>query len=249
MVLLRRFPRHWAAKRNAPIEQQRWIVATLFPNGHQSGTFARAPLAAVEDCLVRWGNEEKVNRGTTARRHRMTLERAWDLVAAREFNPTRAFLIDVSGGWTAFFDNHSREFCPAAELYVLCRNLRCETCFFSHDDRADPEHHGSAHFCFHRHTGGEPEVAERQVLLFREGGWRFQQSGDPLPFEQADAYALRSKRDRLTSDMLRAYSEALGLRFWEAGAYGTDVSELRWGMKPARTAGEAMMIVKRIFGR
>ena len=198
---------------------------------------------------MRWGSEEKVNRGTTARRHRVPLERAWELVAERDFNPTRAFLIDVSGGWTGFFDNHSREFLPAAELYVLCRNLRCDTCFFSHDHGADAEHRGSAHFCFHRHTGGEPEVAERQVLLYREGGWRFQQNGDPLPFESADAYGARSKRDRLTPDMLRAYGEALGLRFGDAAAYGTEVSELRWGMKPARAAGGAVTIVGRIFGR
>jgi len=71
-------------------------LGDLFPDGHLFGTFAHAPLAAVEECLVRWGNEEKMNRGTVARRHTMTLRRAWDLVAARGPNPDRAFLIDVS---------------------------------------------------------------------------------------------------------------------------------------------------------
>src|SRR4051812_30654234 len=114
MVRSRRFSRHWQGVRNVP---------SLFTDGHLSGTFARAPLPAVRDCLVRWGNEDKVNRGTTARAHRMPLARAWDLVARRDFNPTRAFLIDVAGGWTGFFDNHSRQFLPAAELYNLCRIL------------------------------------------------------------------------------------------------------------------------------
>ena len=224
---------------------------SLLPHGRQSGMFIRAPVTRVSRCLLYWGNEETGNRFTTGESKRLTLQQAWEYLAERKFNPDRAVLVPL-GDWTAFVDNHPYEFLAAAELHVLCDRLRVDTCFFRFDDAPGTEHRGSAQFNYSRYVeGGEFPVKERQVMLLNEGGWKFQPSGDPLPFERLDLYALPKKRDRLTPDVLRAYGEALGIPFWDPAAYGQDVVLLRWGEKPATPAGAAAALKKvmSIFGR
>lgn len=110
---------------------------SLIPNGHRSGMFIRANPVSVADCLVSWGSEYPVNRFTTARRELMPLERAWESLEERHFQPDRGLLIPLPQNWTGFFDNHRDEFLAQAELYVLCKRLQTETCFFSYDHRDD----------------------------------------------------------------------------------------------------------------
>src|SRR5687767_4725704 len=100
---------------------------SLFPDGRQVGLFVKAPLVDVADCLVQWGNEPKVGRATVAEyRPTAGLKTGWEFVSQRAFIPYRAFLVDA-GEWTAFFDNHSREFLAQAELYGLCDRLAADT--------------------------------------------------------------------------------------------------------------------------
>lgn len=226
---------------------------SLLPHGHQSGMFIKAPIATVADCLVKWGNEEKVNRGTKAEQVKIPLEQAWQHVADREpspYNPDRAFLIFVGRSWTGFFNNHSHEWVASAEMHVLCQRLKAQTCFFSFEDNPRRgEHCGSAQFNHCHYENGEFPVSERQVSLSNEGGWKFQQSGDPLPFENMATYAQRKKRDRLTPELLRTYGEALGIPFWDADAYGQDVVLLRWGKQKPSDSTSALRKVMQVFGR
>lgn len=210
--------------------------------------FIKAPLRTVADCLVRWGNEEVVGRHTTAEPRRVTLERAWEHVNERQFSPNRAFLIPI-GEWTAFFDNHSYEFLAQAELFVLCLKLRVATSFFSYDHDESSEQSGSSHFCYDRYEEGEFPVKEREVMVLKESGWQFVASGDPLPFEDTEAYSRRRKRDRLNADILRAYGEALGIPFWDAHAYGRDVVLLRWGETAPEDSDSTLRKIIKIFGK
>lgn len=224
-------------------------VMSLLPHGHHAGMFIRAPQDAVAGCLVTWGNEDRVNRFTTGERQRLPLAQAWNLIAERNFTPDRAIVVPFAESWAAFFDNHRDEHLAAAELYILCERLKTEGYFFLYDDREGSAQRGSAQFCAYRFAGG---VQQRQVMLYKESSWVFQQTGDPLPFEKVDWYALPKKRDRLTIDLLRMYGEALGIPFWNPDAYGQDVSLLRWGKKPtAQTAApdSALRKVIGIFGR
>ena len=99
---------------------------SLLPHNHHGGLFVRASADAVADCLVRWGNEDRVGRNTTSTRTRASLEQAWAMLEPRDWNPDRAVVIPLTGGWTAFFDNHSHEYTPAAEQYILALRLRTE---------------------------------------------------------------------------------------------------------------------------
>ena len=223
---------------------------SLFPQGHQSGMFIQAPTDVVADCLVAWGNEEMVDRSNlTAASTKLRLEQAWEYVNERKARPDRAVLIPISG-WTAYFDNQKYEWLAGSELFVLCERLRVNTCFFSYDDDPDTEHRGSAQFNHYRYRGsGDFPVIKRQVMLLNESGWKFQQWGDPLPFENVDGYAHRKKRDRLNPDVLRAYGEALGIPFWDPDAYGQNVVMLKWGHQPAGDTDSALKKIMKIFGR
>jgi len=137
------------------------------------------------------------------------IKTGWEFVSRRAFMPYRAFLISA-GEWTAFFDNHSREFLAQAELYVLCDRLAADTCFFGCDNE-------SAHFCFDHKDGAE--VKERQVMVYFEDHWVFSEQGEPLPFEDLTAYKRPRKKERLTPEILQA---------GESAEFGRDICLLRW---------------------
>jgi hypothetical protein len=219
---------------------------SLLPLGHQSGMFFDAPARDVGDCLVKWGNETAFGRFTVAKRATLTLKESFDYVAERDFNPTRAFVIPFNRSRCAFFDNHSHEFVASAELFNVCRLLRTQGCFFSFNDAKKSSNYNSAMFCAYKYADGV--VRERQVMLYKESSWVFAQSGEPLPFERSDAYALPKKRDRLNADILRGYGEALQLPFWDEASYGKDVVLLRWGDKPVDSQ-TTLKTLMGIFGR
>ncbi|MFI4898466.1 MAG: hypothetical protein ACIARR_11645 [Phycisphaerales bacterium JB059] len=220
---------------------------TLFPNGHQSGMLIHAPLDAVERCMLDWGDEEIVARGTRSDAHSTALDKAWGLLGERRFSPDRALLVPIGSDWTAFFDNHEREWLAAAEHFVLCQRLGVETYFFSYMSHDAPEQTGSAHFSANRFNEGR--VEERSVLLIHDGSWEFHESGAPLAFENLDAYTARRKRDRLTPDILRAYGEAIGVPYWDPSVYGTDIRLLRWGGVPPPGHETALKKLMGVLGR
>lgn len=201
---------------------------TLIPHGLHSGLFIRAPLNAVADCLVTWGNEEVVNRATRAEKNHRSLEQAWKHVEERKFDPDRGVLVAM-GQWTGFFDNHQYQWMAGAEMYVLCMRLKTDTCYFCHQLSEHPRACDSAQFTHHRFVGGESPVLVRQIQLHKDGSWKFDAVGTPLPFENLSAYEQRTKKDRLSAEMLRNYGEALGIRFWDAQSYQEEIVLLRWG--------------------
>ena len=218
--------RRWAGTPTLPglIEE---LLMSLLPNGHLSGMFIHANVLAVEKCLIDWGSEEMVDlHDLRSVRARVSLADAWQHVDTREPNPTRAFLIDLNGEWTGYFDNESREFLDGSTLNQLCERLRTTTCFFSYDDQQDSWQRGTAHFAVERWE--QNRCVSRSVLLYKQSGWIFDPYGDPLPFEDLEAYKRKRKTERLTPELLRKYGEALGVRFWDESCYGTDVALLTW---------------------
>ena len=50
--------------------------------------------------------------------------------------------------------------------------------------------------------------------------WVFISEGEVQPFEEPERYTERRIRDRLTSDMLERYCQAMGVDIFNANAYG-----------------------------
>jgi hypothetical protein len=219
----------------------------LLPFDHHGGLFVKAPAESVADCLVRWGNEDKVSRSTRATRKRLPYEQALDLLTPRQWSPDRAIVVPLAGGWTAFFDNHSHEYTPTAEQFILGERLNTPACWFYYDDKADSPFRGSAQFILERF--GSPAQSRTLDVGNEEGRWHFQGSGDRLPFERADLYALPRKRDRLPLNVLRGYGQALGIPFSDAGAYGSDIVYLSWGEKRPADPTSTLVKLLRLFGR
>jgi hypothetical protein len=218
---------------------------SLLPNNHHGGLFIKAPADTVVDCLVKWG-DERPGRSRTVQRCRLPLEQAWALLDERKFNPDRAIVVPVAGGWTAFFDNHSRQFNPASEQYVLAMRLNTEAYWFSYDDDADSTHRRSVHFSVERK--GDSKLV-RSVMLIKESRWEFREHGPRLPFERADLYAQRRKHDRINLEVLRQYADALGLRLGDPSAYGQDITFLKWGEQPPPDTTSSLRKLLRMFGR
>ncbi len=211
-----------------------------------SGLYVNAPPDVVANCLVQWGNETRVNRFTTAERQKFRFEQSWTHLGQGKPDPDRAILVPL-GNWTGFFDNHIYGWIAIAELFVLCSRLKVDTCFFSYNNQPDSVGFGNAQFNHCSYIGGTLEVKQRQVMLTKDGSWQFQQVGLPLSFENTSAYTRPKKKERLNSEMLRDYGVALGIPFWDLGAYGQDVVLLRWGRKPDGADGESDSALKRIL--
>lgn len=199
---------------------------SLIPHGHRSGLFIHGPLNAVADCILAWYKE--LERTVKVERSAMTLENSWSFLdQGRFFNPNRAMLVPMKD-WTAYFDNHSREFVAGAHRRELCRRLKCDTCHFFFDDRTLGME-GSCEFGHVRYESGEVAAKSRQVRVIHDSGWQFEEFGDPLPFEQLERYKLRKKADRLNPEILRDYGAALGVPFWDESAYGDQVVQIEEG--------------------
>lgn len=218
---------------------------SLLPFGHQSGTYVKAPLGQVAECLVRWGNEEHVGRSTAACQLKMDLERAWKLLdEQRPASANRAILVSMAGGQTAFFDNQLYEFPPGAQMFVLCKRLTVDTYFFSYSDGSKGQDAESAQFAAYRFRNGAAE--QRMVMVTKEGGWKFHQFGEALPFERLERYQAKKKRDRRTADLLREYGEAAGFRFWDLAAYRDEVIELRWKGQAEQLGRDNALVLKTV---
>ncbi|HLL05610.1 MAG TPA: hypothetical protein VK539_33885 [Myxococcaceae bacterium] len=60
----------------------------------------------------------------------------------------------------------------------------------------------------------------RALAVANDGGrWVFEQSGEPLPFEQVEQYQARRVRDRFTFEMLKDYLRHLGLAPFQEDFY------------------------------
>jgi hypothetical protein len=169
--------------------------------------FARCDIAAAER-LRAWGDH-------TSKHFSLPLPDAWKLLDERATPRDRAFLIPVGTCWTGYFDNDVNEYMSTTIPWAFTRLLGCDTYGFSD--------HGERGIQFRAFLTGEPDPIERAVMVYEEDGWQFEQRGEPLPFEDTEAYSRPLKRERLTEELLRTYGAALGIPFWDASAYGQDV--------------------------
>lgn len=181
----------------------------MFENNFKSCTFVLSNFKSVVDCLVGWGNEECVGRRTRIIGNVPYLDSAFEYLDARDFNPTKAVVCQV-GKWTVFMDNHLNQWTPAAELYVLCKRLKTDTCFVYSDCDLDSDYFGDSKFNYNKYDYSVcGEVMQRQVIVYNDGKWVFEESGKPLDVEDFNRYTKRIKKDRLDSDMIKTYCQKL----------------------------------------
>ncbi len=132
-------------------------------------------------------------------------------------------------GWSAVLANGIGGTDPGGKVRNAVRmgGMRGFYTVFRPDFRApanerDLESPGARHFSVvWPDADAERGYGKRYVAAQRESGsrWVFQQFGEPLDFEDTDAYLSRRIRDRLTPTMLVDYCAALGLRPFDDAFY------------------------------
>ena len=126
--------------------------------------------------------------------------------------PTKFLLWPINEDWVLFLDNFKLGTDPSA-ISVMSNKLGVEAIrAVMASDRVNPvegrvvEYGGTILEVYS--TG----AYRRTVSATNDGGrWSFWQSGVPFPFENTDAYKLRSIKQRFTHEMLLEYLKGLGV--------------------------------------
>lgn len=130
----------------------------------------------------------------------------------------RRLLIATGGAWTAYLDN-LQSGTDRSAIAAMSRRMQCEAVHFVADKESvvltvyGPQVNS---------TGGN---TLRDVRAFRDmGGWEFQQSGTPLPFEDTSAYRAPHAKERFTIEMLERYLREMGIRAFAEDFYRPSVA-------------------------
>ncbi len=131
--------------------------------------------------------------------------------------PTFYLVVPTRSKWTVLWNNSS--LCDGYDSLCWCltQNHGFTSLHWSAHDNWTTFQSGAA-FTHRRLVGST--VAERSVYCGQEDKrWLFRQSGEPLPEESLETYALRRKRDRLNEAILAGLLARLGARPWSEDFY------------------------------
>lgn len=144
----------------------------------------------------------------------------------------RFLFVPTAGPWVAFFDNSRRGTDATGPMAYLARTVRCRALRLVAVPHHEPRREAGQWRGRYGATILDLFGAEvrnhantiRSITMMNDGGkWTFDELGDPLPFEDRDAYKARRVRDRFPLELLARYLKALGLepfdeRFYRAPA-------------------------------
>lgn len=203
--------------------------------------FLKLPLRDVADAYVSWmrGIGRRNVRAEKVDGFAESLHRLEPLVSNGR---PRVLLVEMDGGWTAYFDCGVNGTDPDSPIRHLSRTLRTWGLL---TENVAPDNAGITGTASGR--GGSVLFAllgpERSDFLnyvrsiqatYTEDRWHFHASGVEQPFEETEAYTARRIRDRFTSEMLERYCQALGIDIFNPAAYGPRCVLVSSELPPAR---------------
>jgi len=198
---------------------------TLLPYGRTAGLFVRG---TVEE-LSRLHMSDLATSALTPGTRRegaiiegCSLNKAWELLLPKKFNPDRMLFVQMAGtNWCGCFDNQIYGAIGSSDPYWFAYHGRTETCSFSHRP-SEPtiRVEGSATYSHYRWSSQRSNlVQEREVVVLEDSKWSFAANGLPDDFEDHECYSRRSVRARLDPETLIKYGGHLGVSFWRKEAY------------------------------
>ncbi|AJM77979.1 hypothetical protein [Rathayibacter toxicus] len=134
----------------------------------------------------------------------------------------RLFVQTASSEWTAFFDNGAWGGDPTSGVSALGQRLGVQSLYISSKPAPPSKSVGSRRLVIFEPDptpGAKITRLVRAIELIKDGRWTLHLSGDPLPFEDLEAYKNRRVAERFTPDMLNDYCVALGLRPFDDDFY------------------------------
>ena len=195
--------------------------------------FVESEPAKVADWFRQWDESNQVGRGVGVNRRVVTgtlPELLRSLEPLTSVERRRTLFMATQGPWTAYFDNGWRggdaAMLSEVALELGCRALRVVAVPDSMGVKA-PKLKKGRYGATMLEVFGPAQTAflnyVRSIVSSNDGDrWVFEQSGEPMPFEDLAAYRARSVRDRFTPVLLDRYLKALGVRAFEEDFYAPE---------------------------
>lgn len=134
----------------------------------------------------------------------------------------RVLFVPTEGSWTAYFDNGWQGTDAFPPMAYLAKRLSTRGLRVVAVPPADGRYPTSI-FELYGPEDREWLNFERAISAMKDGErWRFDTSGDPLPFEDLERYSARRIRDRFPHELLDRYVQELGIRAFEERFYMPD---------------------------
>jgi hypothetical protein len=143
---------------------------------------------------------------------RSSLADAFGLLPPLSMGFYRTLLVPTRAGWTAYFASGMQGSDPSGAMSVFTKQFGVLSMrIFARNGSAGGD--GTIWSVFAPEAqGGEPPLLYRRAICAADdGGWVFEQSGEPFPFENRERYTARRKRDRFDRELLRTYLREFGL--------------------------------------
>lgn len=134
---------------------------------------------------------------------------------------TRQLWVQTRSAWTAYFDNFIDGGDPFGPISYLSRQLGCRGLIISCCPNIPGVAYGQTRFDLY---GQEPVDAfnySRVISATNDGGrWSWDLVGQPLPFEQTEAYSRKRIKDRFSPELAVRYCSAFGVNPYAEDFYG-----------------------------
>lgn len=190
----------------------------------------RAKIASVAPKLLDWLMAKKhpgkrwVSEDARVSTLRLGLEQ---MLPLQRVERSKYLLVPCRGDWTAVFSNRWRTSTMGGEICVLAGVLGTDGLVVAHNsDVPRVQGKGLARYANCKLEYFEPEPGQqfgrtrRAIQALHDGNrWVFDSAGDPLPFEEVEAYQRPRIRDRFSCTELMAYVSEFDVDPFDADAY------------------------------
>ncbi|MFP5283900.1 MAG: hypothetical protein ACLGIF_10680 [Actinomycetes bacterium] len=186
--------------------------------------FLRLPFPRAAAALESWRREQRP--GLTVTSLAEPLDAALARLPPLAASVPRELLVEVRGGWCAYFDAAPDGTAAYEAVHHLARALHCDglrVVVVPHGPRRPDDEAaarpGALRWELTYRTDWASET-RAVAVQYHDAAWQFSESGRPQPYEETTAYRAKRVRDRFTSAMLERYCQALGLEVFDPAAYG-----------------------------
>ena len=179
------------------------IIEAWHPVTHDLGLIESPAERAIE-VFVQW--QESLGK-TCSIRTATSLEGTLEMLPPLSAEKRRCVFIPTKSSWTGFFQSGVAGSDPFPAMSELSRRLQtrgmrvCST-------RTNAKYPATIWELYapEKLGGSPPLLYRRSICAANDGGrWRFDQSGEPFPFEDTSRYVRPRKRDRFDREILAEY--------------------------------------------
>ena len=150
-----------------------------------------------------------------------SLSAAFEALPPLSMGLYRSLFISTRNGWTAFFRSGLLGSDPSPVMGVFAGQFGCQAMRV-----CTPPGGGAIWEVYAPESmgGAPPLLFRRTIANCDDGGWVFEQSGEPFPFEDLDRYRARRTRDRFDAALLSRYLGEFGLDAFNEDFYTVDAA-------------------------